>query len=103
MSRIKTDDHFRRRRYLRSASAIGFAHEAFMNAEHFEEQRREMVAAVRAITGHLYGPFDKGKTPIITVLISICRALGCRVCDHCEGVEMPCWREFLTLGRPGWP
>src|SRR3974390_3361360 len=25
MSRIKTDDHFRRRRYLRSASAIGFA------------------------------------------------------------------------------
>jgi hypothetical protein len=30
-----------------------------MNAEHFEEQRREMVAAVRAITGHLAAKLGK--------------------------------------------
>jgi protein-L-isoaspartate(D-aspartate) O-methyltransferase len=30
-----------------------------MNAEHFEEQRREMVASVRAITGHLAAELGK--------------------------------------------
>jgi protein-L-isoaspartate(D-aspartate) O-methyltransferase len=48
------------RRYLRSASATGVAGTGrFVNAEHFEEQRREMVAAVRAITGHLAAELGK--------------------------------------------
>lgn len=48
-----------RRRYGSAAAAVIAAMRRFMSVEYFEEQRREMVAAIRTITGHVAGQVGK--------------------------------------------
>ena len=68
-----------RRRYHSSVAATGVAAmRRFMKPEYFEEQRRDMVAAVRAITDHMGA--QVGKTAlderVLRAMAKVPRTIG---------------------------